>query len=320
MVISALRSSWQSSNVALGCDRTDWTDALFGTSAVTVWFAEGVDGTLTEDQLVSWHRMVVSGRADLRDIGRYRTGDEPMQVVSGASYAPKVHFEAPPSNLVLKEMKKFLEWFNGTTPGTDSALTPLIRAGIAHLYFESIHAFEDGNGRIGRAIAEKALVQGVGQPIIVALARSILAHHSDYYKALEDANKTNDVTNWLRWFSAIALEAQYRTFAQIDFVIHKTKLLDAVKGRINARQEKVLLRMLREGPEGFEGGMSAKKYSAIAETAPATTTRDLAGLVEVGALIRSGEVKHTRYTLNFPASNIPEISINEEGRLSFSNQ
>jgi Fic family protein len=88
-----------------------------------------------------------------------------------------------------------------------------------------------------------------------------------------------------------------------------------VKGRINARQEKVLLRMFREGPEGFEGGMRAKKYSTIAETAPATTTRDLAGLVEAGALIRSGELKHTRYALNIPASNIPGITIDEVGRV-----
>jgi Fic family protein len=291
-----------------------------GISQLMVDLYRGVDEALTEDQLFAWHRMVVSGRTDLRDVGRYRTSGEPMQVVSGANYAPRVHFEAPPSPCVRREMGKFLEWFNGTAPGTTSALPALTRGGIAHLYFESIHPFEDGNGRIGRAVAEKALVQGFGQPVIVALARSILAHHADYYRALENANKTNDVTDWLRWFSAIALEAQYLSFAQIDFVIHKVKLLDLVKGRINARQEKVLLRMLREGPEGFEGGMSAKKYSTIAETGPATTTRDLAGLVEVGALVRSGELKHTRYTLNVPASNIPDVSIDEAGRLSFSNQ
>jgi Fic family protein len=291
-----------------------------GISQLMVDLYRGVDEALTEDQLFAWHRMVVSGRTDLRDVGRYRTSGEPMQVVSGANYAPRVHFEAPPSPCVRREMGKFLEWFNGTAPGTTSALPALTRGGIAHLYFESIHPFEDGNGRIGRAVAEKALVQGFGQPVIVALARSILAHHADYYRALENANKTNDFTDWLRWFSAIALEAQYLSFAQIDFVIHKVKLLDLVKGRINARQEKVLLRMLREGPEGFEGGMSAKKYSTIAETGPATTTRDLAGLVEVGALVRSGELKHTRYTLNVPASNIPDVSIDEAGRLSFSNQ
>ena len=125
------------------------------------------------------------------------------------------------------------------------------------------------------------------------------------------------MNQWLRWFGAIALEAQYRTFAQLDFVIHKTRLLDSLAGRINERQEKVLLRMLQEGPEGFAGGMSAKKYSTIAGTPPATTTRDLAGLVEAGALVRSGELKHTRYALNLPASNIPRVKIGEDGRLSF---
>lgn len=298
-------------------DRRRVKPAEQGISELMVDLYRGIDDLLTEDQLFAWHRMVVSGRTDLREIGRYRTSGEPMQVVSGASYSPKVHFEAPPSAQVRKDMKRFVEWFNRTAPGTASALPALTRSGIAHLYFESIHPFEDGNGRIGRAIAEKALVQGFGQPAIVALARSILAHHGDYYRALEKANGTNEVTGWLRWFGAIALEAQYQTTAQIDFVINKAKLLDKVRGRINARQERVLLRMLREGPERFTGGMSAKKYSTIAGTPPATTTRDLAGLVEVGALIRSGELKHTRYSLNIPASNIPDVAIDQAGRLSF---
>jgi Fic family protein len=316
------RASVQSSiqrQLGLSSDRRKIQPAEQGISELMVALHRGVDEALTEDQLFSWHGMIVAGRTDLRDVGRYRTSDEPMQVVSGASYAPRVHFEAPPSVGVRKEMNAFIEWFNRTAPGADSTLPALTRAGIAHLYFESIHPFEDGNGRIGRVIAEKALVQGFGQPVIIALARSILAHHSDYYRALEEANKSNELTRWLRWFSAIALEAQYRTFAQIDFIIHKTKMLDSLKGRINARQEKVLLRMLREGPEGFEGGMSAKKYSTIAETPPATTTRDLAGLVEAGALVRSGELKHTRYVLNIPQSNIPAITIDELGRVNHGN-
>jgi Fic family protein len=312
------RASVQSSiqrQLGLLSDRRKVQPAEQGISELMVALYRGVDDALTEDHLFSWHRMIVAGGGDLRDVGRYRTSDEPMQVVSGASYAAKVHFEAPPSIRVQKEMSRFVEWFNRTAPGTDSALPALTRAGVAHLYFESIHPFEDGNGRIGRAIAEKALVQGFGQPVIVALARSILAHHGDYYRALEEANKTNEVSRWLRWFSAVALEAQYRTFAQIDFVIHKTKLLDGLNGRINARQEKVLLRMFREGPESFEGGMSAKKYSTIAGTPPATTTRDLVGLVDAGALIRLGELKHTRYVLNIPQSNIPTITIDEAGRV-----
>lgn len=101
----------------------------------------------------------------------------------------------------------------------------------------------------------------------------------------------------------------------MKFVIHKARLLDSVRERINPRQEKVLLRMLQEDPEGFVGGMSAKKYSTIAGTPPATTTRDLARLVEEGALLRSGELKHTRYALNIPLPNIPCITLNESGRI-----
>jgi Fic family protein len=286
-----------------------------GISELMVSLYRSVDETLTRDVLFRWHRMVVSGRSDLRDVGRYRSSSEPMHVVSGAIHAPKIHFEAPPSLQVEKEMEGFLKWFNGTASGAAGKLPALTRAGIAHLYFESIHPFEDGNGRIGRAVAEKALVQGHGQPVIIALARSILAHHRDYYAALEAANKTNDVNTWLRWFGAIAIEAQHRTLAQIEFVIHKTKLLDTVKGRVHARQEKVLLRMLREGPEGFEGGMSARKYSTIAGTSPATTTRDLAGLVEAGSLTRTGELKHTRYALNIPVTHLPRITIDEDGEV-----
>jgi len=145
------RASVQSSiqrQLGLLSDRRKVQPAEQGISELMVTLYRGVDEVLTEDHLFSWHRMIAAGRGDLRDVGRYRTSDEPMQVVSGASYAPKVHFEAPPSNRVRKEMARFVEWFNRTAPGTDSALPALTRAGVAHLYFESIHPFEDGNGRI----------------------------------------------------------------------------------------------------------------------------------------------------------------------------
>ncbi len=137
------------------------------------------------------------------------------------------------------------------------------RAGIAHLYFESIHPFEDGNGRIGRAIAEKVLVQGLGKPIFIGLAHGILACHRSYYEALEAANKQNEISSWLPWFVTIALESQASTMANVDFLLTKTKLLDRLRDRINARQTKALLRMFKEGPRGFAGGMSAGKYSTI---------------------------------------------------------
>ena len=272
---------------------------------------------LSEEMLFRWHRMVMSGRRDLEDVGRYRTGAEPMQVVSRAMYKPKVHFEAPPSSCVLSEMARFITWFGRTGPGQKEALPALTRAGVAHLYFECIHPFEDGNGRIGRAISEKALAQSLGQPTLAALAATILARRKNYYEVLEASNKQNEITNWLMWFAGVAIEAQHRTIAMVEFLIDKTKLLDRLKGQLNERQEKALLRMFREGPEGFRGGLTAGKYSTITGASPATTTRDLAGLVAKGALVREGERRHARYRLSVPLRPVPHVTLNERGESSF---
>lgn len=253
-------------------------------------------------------------RKDLTDIGRYRTSSEPMQVLS-AMGSPKIHFEAPPSAKVPAEMKQFITWFNRTAPGGAEPLPALTRAGAAHLYFESIHPFEDGNGRIGRALAEKSFAQSLGQPSLIALAATILARRARYYTALEAANKRNEITDWLAWFAGTTIEAQRRTLALTEFLIDKTKLLDRIRGALNERQEKALLRMFREGPEGFEGGMSAGKYSTITGASPAITTRDLADLTEKDALIREGERRHARYKLNVPLRHVPHISVKENGDL-----
>jgi len=258
--------------------------------------------TLSDKKLFAWHRMVTSGTKDLADLGRYRTSREPMQIVSGPIGAPTVHFEAPPSKQVPAEMRRFIDWFNRTAPNGTDPLPPITRAGTAHLYFESIHPFEDGNGRIGRAIAEKAITQNFSQPVFVALATTILAQQRQYYQALEKANRQNEITEWLTWFAEIALEAQRRSIALVEFIIAKTKLLDRLRGHINERQEKALLRMFREGPEAFKGGLSAGNFSTITGASPATTTRDLVDLVKKGALIRTGERKHARYTLNLSRS------------------
>lgn len=255
---------------------------------------------LSSEMLFSWHRMLVSGRRDLKDVGRYRTSGDPMQVVSGAIHEARIHFEAPPSSRMKLEMQRFVSWFNRTAPGGGEPLTALTRAGITHLYFESIHPFEDGNGRIGRALAEKALAQNLGQPTLIALAATILAKRKNYYQALEAANKKNEITHWLAWFAQTAMEAQLHTTALVEFLIDKTKLLDRLRGQLNKRQEKALLRMFREGPGGFLGGLSAGKYATITGASPATTTRDLAELVTMGALHRTGERKHTRYQLAIP--------------------
>jgi Fic family protein len=255
---------------------------------------------LSAEMLGGWYQMLMQGRSDLSDVGRYRTGGEPMQVVSGAIYQPSIHFEAPLSADVPKEMKRFVKWFNRTAPTGGEPLPALTRAGIAHLYFESIHPFEDGNGRIGRAISEKALAQSLGHPTLTALAATILMRRKGYYAALEAANKQNEITPWLAWFAGMAIEAQQRTETRVEFLLDKTRLLDRLRGKINDRQEKALLRMLREGPEGFKGGLSAGNYASLTKASPATTTRDLADLVEKGGLVRAGERRHARYTLAIP--------------------
>jgi Fic family protein len=297
------RGSVQSSiqrQLGLAADKRRASPAEQGIAEMMVDLYRSFREPLSQEMLFAWHRMVTAGRRDLADIGHYRTSKEPMQIVSGPIGASKVHFEAPPSERISSEMNRFIAWFNQTAPDRGEFLPAITRAGIAHIYFESIHPFEDGNGRIGRAITEKAAAQTLGQPVLLALATAILAHQKRYYEALGRANRRINITEWLSWFAGIALEAQRRSIERVEFVIAKTKLLDRLHGKINARQEKALLRMFQEGPEGFEGGLSAGNYMTITGASPATTTRDLADLVERGALVRSGELKHARYELNLP--------------------
>jgi len=313
------RVSVQSSirkQLGLAADERRVRPAERGIAEIMVDLYRSFAEPLSEEMLFRWHRMVMSGRRDLKDVGRYRTGAEPMQVVSQTLHEPRVHFEAPPLSRVPSEMARFMAWFDQTESGSEKPLPALTRAGIAHLYFECIHPFEDGNGRIGRAISEKALSQSLGQPTLTALAATILARRKNYYEVLEASNKQNEITNWLMWFAGVAIEAQRRTIAMVEFLIDKTKLLDRLKGQLNERQEKAVLRMFREGPEGFRGGLTAGKYSTITGASPATTTRDLADLVAKGALVRGGERRHTRYRLSAPLRPVPHVNLNERGELA----
>ena len=310
------RASVQSSiqrQLGLTADKRKVGAAEQGISEMMIDLYKSFSSPLLDDTLFAWHRMLVGGRRDLKDIGHYRTGAEQMQVISGPVGAPKIHFEAPPSSRVPREMTRFIAWFNRTAPGGNEPLPALTRAGMSHLYFECIHPFEDGNGRIGRALAEKALAQSVGQPTLIALAATILARRARYYDALEEANKANEITPWLAWFAGTTIEAQRRTLALAEFLIDKTKLFDRLGAEINERQKKALLRMFEEGPEGFKGGMSAGKYATITGASPATTTRDLTDLVEKGALMREGELRHARYLLTVPLRPVANVTVNDCG-------
>lgn len=256
---------------------------------------------LSHQTLWDWHEMLVADRSDLAAVGAYRTHPEPMRIVSGPWGKELVHFEAPPSERVREEMDHFVLWFNDSR----GDLAPLARSGIAHLYFESIHPFEDRNGRIGRAIAEVALAQGLGQSSLVMLSTEIESRQKSYYEALERASCGLEITDWLVWFSDLTLNAQLRTLSWVDFVIAKTRLLDRIREKINPRQERALLRIFREGPEGFQGGLSSGNYQTITGASPATAGRDLAELVAWGALMRSGTGKGTRYWLNVPQLKTP---------------
>ncbi len=317
------RDSVQSSirrELGLSADARRASPAEQGMAELMVDIHRRSDAPLAEATLFSWHDMLMKGRRDLRDVGRYRTHAEPMQVVSGKVHDPRVHFEAPPSAQVPAEMAAFLDWFDRTAPSGSEPLPALTRAGTAHLYFESIHPFEDGNGRLGRAISEKALAQGLGRPTLTSLAATILTRRRSYYAMLEASNERNDISDWLAWFAGIALEAQQQTQAQIEFLIDKAKLLDRLRGELNERQGKVLLRVLAEGTKGFAGGLSAGNYVSIAKASPATARRDLADLVDKAALSRTGERRHTRYHLTISLRPVSSVTIDQTGNIILEDQ
>lgn len=289
-------------NFGLDTDHRRVNPAESGIASMVTDLYQNFNKPLSHKTLYSWHKMITNGRSDLREIGCYRSHDEPMQVVSGPIGNETVHFEAPPSKRMKREMDSFIDWFIKTAPIGSDPLPALTRAGIAHLYFVCIHPFEDGNGRIGRALAEKSLAECLGAPTLIALSQTIEAKRKYYYRALEFNNKNIEITDWLIYFAETVLVAQSYSLEIIDFLIEKTKFYDRARGALNQRQEKVIARMFREGPSGFKGGLSAEKYISITGTSRATATRDLQDLVGKEMLFKVGELKSTRYHLNIKSS------------------
>jgi len=294
------RDSVQSSlrhQLGLGAERPGVNAAERGIANMMVDLYRSFASTLTDKTMFDWHRMLLSDDTSIQVIGGYRRRADAMQVVSGPVHKPTVHFEAPPSSRVPDEMNRFVTWFNDTAPGGKTPLSPLTRAGIAHLYFVCVHPFEDGNGRIGRALAEKSLAQNLGQPSLIALAYTIERKRRDYYASLERNNKETGIANWLEYFANTVLEAQNNTIRRVDFYVAKAKFYEKHRGTLNERQEKVIARLFRKGIDGFEGGLSAENYVSITGTSRATATRDLQNLIAKGALTKTGELRHTRYQL-----------------------
>jgi Fic family protein len=258
-----------------------------GISQLMVDVRQSFSQPMTEEKLFEWHRLLLFGVENSGHllVGAWRRHPEPMQVVSGAYGKLKVHFEAPPSKDVPAEMQRFIGWFNRTAPGAPEAIVPgPVRAAIAHLYFETIHPFEDGNGRIGRAIAESALFQDLGRPALLSLSYAIEAQRKRYYDHLNQAQNSNEITPWISYFVKTLREAQAAAERQILFTLEKTKFFDRFKPMMNDRQQKAVARILKEGPARFEGGMNATKYMRITSCSKATATRDLVDLREKGIL------------------------------------
>ncbi len=257
---------------------------------------------LTMERLYQWHHWLFPAdewTVQRLSVGMLR-GSEPMQVVSGRIDRPTIHFEAPPRDGLEPQLAQFIAWFNQSQQ--DVMLDPLLRAAICHLWFVTLHPFDDGNGRITRALTDLALAQADSQSIrLYAMSPAILAHRADYYRILEQTQKGDtDITRWLVWFLDILDESLQQAMSVIDRTQIKARFWLRYQGTgLSQEQVKVLNRLLDGGEQGFEQGISASQYQKVAKVSKATATRHLADLVEKGCLYRlEGGGRSTRYQVN----------------------
>ncbi len=258
---------------------------------------------LTHDLLGKWQLMAVPEQRYTSILrGAYRNDPSPMQIMSGPYGREKVHYdyEAPPAAQVPDEMARFIVWYNQTSPlSGDQGTSGIARAGIAHLWFESIHPFDDGNGRVGRAIADHALSQYLGYPTTACLATAIEGDKKSYYLQLEKASRGSlDINAWLDYFSDTVNVAQEIAREEVDFVLTKTRFYETWGDQLNDRQARMVSRVFAKGRKGFEGGITTKKYEAITRCPNRTASRDLSDLLEKGIITPlPGGGRTTRYEL-----------------------
>ncbi|APW45251.1 Fic family protein [Rhodoferax antarcticus] len=268
---------------------------------------------LTQERLCLWQAALFpGGSVNLRRVavGRYRDHADAMQIVSGRLGREVVHYVAPPSAQVPQEMAQFLAWFECTHPAADAAprLHGLVRAALAHLWFETIHPFEDGNGRLGRAIVDMALAQDMGAAVrVFGIARQMMTTRAAYDDALNQAQQSTagtglDVTPWVQWFVQACAQGCITSQAVVRQALEKAEFRQrAAASGVNARQTKVLDRLLQAGNRtlggGFLGGMSSDKYCKLTGSSKATATRDLVDLAAKGLLRIEGVGKATRYAI-----------------------
>jgi Fic family protein len=258
---------------------------------------------LTEAQIFSWHAMLFptghSGMARI-PVGAYRTHAEPMQIVTPQiGKEDIVHYEAPPSADVSAHMHKLIAWFNQNQGQIDG----LARAAVAHLWLEAIHPFEDGNGRIGRALSDLALAQDAhSSQRLFSLSHQLLERRSEYYEQLQAATGKGslNVTAWVQWFAQRMQVACEHSVQLMQTALSKTRYWAQVQAgyqHITASQRKVLGKLFDALPGGFDGGLSTEKYVAITGLSRATAYRELTQLLAAGLLVKTGQGKATRYAL-----------------------
>ena len=270
--------------------------------AVLLDATEHYAAPLTAERLWGWQAALFpGGYSGLHRIkvGGWRDSGEPMCVVSGPIGRERVHFEAPPSERLDVEMRQFLAWFGSSLGRTEG----LLRAALAHLWFVTIHPFDDGNGRIARALTDMALAQDDRQPArYLSLSTQIMAERDSYYAILEATQKGScDVTVWLIWFLDCYARAVQRSAALLDGVFQRAEFWRRnAQVPLTDRQRKVVNRLLEAGPDGFEGGMTTRKYAALTGASRATAFRELDQLHAAGVLLRSGQGRSVRYDLARP--------------------
>jgi Fic family protein len=259
------------------------------------------DQPLTTERLFGWHASLFpTGRSGMHRItvGAWRDDrTAPMQVVSGPVGRERVHFEAPAAERLEEEMLRFLDWFNG-----DATTEPVLKAALAHLWFVTIHPFDDGNGRIARAIADMSLARSEGSSQrFYSMSAQIREERGEYYGMLERTQKaTMDVTPWMEWFVGCLTRAIEGAQAALSGVIAKARYWEKLRDvPLNERQRLLINRML----EGFEGKLTTSKWAALTKSSSDTALRDIQQLVHFGVLIRNAAGgRSTSYSL----SGLPE--------------
>ena len=251
---------------------------------------------LNQAQLLGWHATLFPASPRMA-AGVYRTHTEPMQIVTPQlGKNDFVHYQAPPSKDVAAHMQQLVAWFNASQGQIDG----IARAAVAHLWLEAIHPFEDGNGRIGRALSDLALAQDAqSSQHLFSLSHQLLAHRSDYYDQLQAATSKGNltVTTWVQWFVQRVQGACEHSVQQLQGAVSKTRFWQHVRSvhpGISAGQQKVLAKLF-DSESGFSGGMSTEKYVAITGLSRATAYRELTVLVSLGLLLKTGQGRGTRY-------------------------